>query len=267
MVGQPRHRRVPDDRRQRSAPRSAARLAGAGIHDRDDAADMRALRRRAGAAPRAYGTGDVIKSGGRGLTARPEGSAFQRLPGRDPDCGLARPRGRRAALREELPEALSVDVGFRQDGILVRLLRFSPRNLAPEALPAAKTAILESYPRLAAGERRRKRPRRFPSRRQLDDGRRHGGADGEGRLEQVSWVSPGFFQALDVPVLAGRDFAAADTASSARVMLVNETFVRRYLQDRAGDWHAPPNRSGAGISGDGLRDRRHRPRHQVRGRS
>jgi putative ABC transport system permease protein len=33
-------------------------------------------------------------------------------------------------------------------------------------------------------------------------------------------------------VLAGRDFTRADTATSPKVMLVNETFVSRYLKDR-----------------------------------
>ncbi len=41
-------------------------------------------------------------------------------------------------------------------------------------------------------------------------------------------VSPGYFQALRIPVLAGRDFADSDKAESAKVAIVNETFAKRF---------------------------------------
>ena len=41
-------------------------------------------------------------------------------------------------------------------------------------------------------------------------------------------VSPGLFATLGVPLRAGRDFASTDTAGSAPVAIVNETFVRRF---------------------------------------
>jgi putative ABC transport system permease protein len=44
-------------------------------------------------------------------------------------------------------------------------------------------------------------------------------------------VSPGYFRVLGIPVLAGREFAETDGASSPKVMLVNESFVRRYFPD------------------------------------
>jgi predicted permease len=42
-------------------------------------------------------------------------------------------------------------------------------------------------------------------------------------------VGPGFFRTLGVPVLAGREFADSDTASSQHVGIVNEEFARRFL--------------------------------------
>jgi putative ABC transport system permease protein len=44
-------------------------------------------------------------------------------------------------------------------------------------------------------------------------------------------VSPGYFRALGIPVLAGREFAETDDASSTKVMLVNESFARQYFPD------------------------------------
>lgn len=42
-------------------------------------------------------------------------------------------------------------------------------------------------------------------------------------------VGPDFFHTMGVPILAGRDIAESDTRNSPFVVLVNETFVKRYL--------------------------------------
>jgi predicted permease len=47
-------------------------------------------------------------------------------------------------------------------------------------------------------------------------------------LVPINVVSPGLFATLGVPLLAGRDFAATDTASSPSVVIVNESFMRRF---------------------------------------
>jgi len=42
-------------------------------------------------------------------------------------------------------------------------------------------------------------------------------------------VGPGYFDAMGVPLLAGREFTEADGPEAPRVAIVNEAFVRRYL--------------------------------------
>ena len=42
-------------------------------------------------------------------------------------------------------------------------------------------------------------------------------------------VGPNFFHTMGVPILAGRDIAESDTRDSQRVVLVNETFVKKLL--------------------------------------
>jgi len=42
-------------------------------------------------------------------------------------------------------------------------------------------------------------------------------------------VSPGFFATYGTPMLAGRDFTPQDTLSAPRVVIVNETFARKYF--------------------------------------
>jgi predicted permease len=57
-------------------------------------------------------------------------------------------------------------------------------------------------------------------------------ADAEA-VSQVDTVTPGWFGAEGIGVLAGRDFADRDTLANEQVMVVNEAFVRRLLGGRA----------------------------------
>ena len=52
------------------------------------------------------------------------------------------------------------------------------------------------------------------------------GKEGDSKF---TWVSPGYFETMGIPRLSGRGFDLNDTAASARVAIVNQTFVRRYL--------------------------------------
>lgn len=44
----------------------------------------------------------------------------------------------------------------------------------------------------------------------------------------IEAISPQWFQTMKVPLRVGRDFTAADTAQSHKVVIVNETFARRF---------------------------------------
>jgi predicted permease len=45
---------------------------------------------------------------------------------------------------------------------------------------------------------------------------------------QFTWVSPGYFDTMGIPIVRGRSFSLRDTRSSPRVAVVNETFVKRF---------------------------------------
>src|SRR5262249_9387164 len=60
-------------------------------------------------------------------------------------------------------------------------------------------------------------------------------------------VTPGFFRTMQMPLIAGREFMEQDTPQSRRVAIVNQAFVRRFLDSanpvgarfrtgRSGDW-------------------------------
>ncbi|MBZ5560759.1 MAG: FtsX-like permease family protein, partial [Acidobacteriia bacterium] len=52
------------------------------------------------------------------------------------------------------------------------------------------------------------------------------------RIVAVNYVTPGWFAAYGIPIRSGRDIDVRDAAAAAPVMLVNETFARRFLRDR-----------------------------------
>jgi predicted permease len=61
------------------------------------------------------------------------------------------------------------------------------------------------------------------------DGRLPEVANGASRWVRSNVAGPDFFRTLGVPVLAGRDFAESDTASSPHVGIINEQFANRFL--------------------------------------
>jgi predicted permease len=46
-------------------------------------------------------------------------------------------------------------------------------------------------------------------------------------------IGPGFFGKMGIPLLAGREFTESDSAAGPKVAVVNETFVRRFLEGRS----------------------------------
>jgi putative ABC transport system permease protein len=54
------------------------------------------------------------------------------------------------------------------------------------------------------------------------------GSDNEPSPDQ-NWVSFGFFSTMQIPLLAGREFSSQDTATSQKVAIVDEAFVKHYF--------------------------------------
>jgi predicted permease len=53
---------------------------------------------------------------------------------------------------------------------------------------------------------------------------------GDDALVDFNFVSPGYFQTLRTPILAGRGFDARDTKTSPQVAIVNQTMVKKFFQ-------------------------------------
>jgi predicted permease len=76
------------------------------------------------------------------------------------------------------------------------------------------------------------------------DGRIPRPADGSSTMVRSNIAGPDFFRTLGVPVLAGRDFTDADTASSPHVGIINEEFAKRFLPNENALGHSIGSEDG-----------------------
>jgi len=56
------------------------------------------------------------------------------------------------------------------------------------------------------------------------------GSDADAGLAWINYLGAGYFQTVGTPLLAGRDFNDRDTATSVKVAIVNQAFVRKILK-------------------------------------
>lgn len=54
---------------------------------------------------------------------------------------------------------------------------------------------------------------------------------GQEPITALTQITPGFFDVLEIPLSAGRDFAATDDPATTQVVIVNEALVRRHFAD------------------------------------
>jgi predicted permease len=125
-----------------------------------------------------------------------------------------------------------VDLGFTTDRVLIAYTEYAVNDLAEiRARSRAYAEVLErlrAVPGVTAASgaaylgmgREPRAPRDY-----FIQGRPEG-RSGERPQAEVQAITPGFFRTLEIPVLAGRDFAATDTPESPRVAVINETLAR-----------------------------------------
>jgi len=174
----------------------------------------------------------AMRSGGRGLTNR-ERYSFQRffVIGQIA-ISLALLAGALLFVRS-FRNLITLDAGFRQNGILFVDTEFEGLRLPRERRVSFQTNLLEqirSLPQVESAAISTYKPLTGPG---WSQGVRVPGAQGEQEGgSRFTYVSPGYFKTMEIPVIAGRDFNDFDTATSRQVVLVNETFARRFFANR-----------------------------------
>ena len=138
-----------------------------------------------------------------------------------------------ALFLRDLRHAQQIDPGFETTGVLVMNFNLGREGYTPErgqvfyeqiaeraaALPGVRGAAIAQNPPLAGGFLRSV----FPE-----------GADTTTRdrvLVQVNTVSVGYFQAIGIPVVQGRDFTRGDTATSPKVVVINQTMAQQFWKN------------------------------------
>jgi predicted permease len=121
---------------------------------------------------------------------------------------------------------LTLNPGMRESGITVAFLGFWQSHLQPERWGSYETELLDEI-RSVPGVRSAAISTRVPLvGGSWEHGVRVGAIEGTSKF---TWVSPDYFQTMEIPIARGRGFGRDDTASSPHVAIVNETFVREFL--------------------------------------
>ena len=127
-----------------------------------------------------------------------------------------------------LAKIVTVDMGFRDEGVLTATATFQRLKLPPERVPGFKDELLERV-RAIPGVESAAITHIVPLR---DWGGGNAWIDGAPREPQgtrLSRIGPGYFKTLEVPLLAGRDFDGRDRVGAPNVAIVNQTFARKFL--------------------------------------
>ena len=173
------------------------------------------------------GSAEVLKAGGRGNTAGRERFGLRRgLVTVQVALSLVLLVGALLFSRS-LGKLLRVDPGFRTSGILITDLDLTQLKLAPNRRQSFKHDLLQQV-RAIPGVDAVADTTQVPlsgSGSNADiwmDGRDPSAKS----TVDMSGVSPGYFQTMETPLLAGRDFDERDTATSPKVAVVNQSFAR-----------------------------------------
>ena len=130
----------------------------------------------------------------------------------------------------------ATDTGFRREGVLLAAYDLTGRPVPDDPGVYARTFAsrllsgLRSQPSIEAAAISSSVPldiHGLPSRSFVLEGHAHADATLDDALSNT--VTPGYFSLMGIPIVAGVDFAPLDAPASSAQAIVNQEFVRRYL--------------------------------------
>jgi putative ABC transport system permease protein len=131
-----------------------------------------------------------------------------------------------------LVKLVTMDIGFDRENVLLISADLHTAKVPPEQMPAMFDDLqhrLGALPGVVSASRSLITPvsnRMWNNAIEVDTPNPPTGDDA---LVNFNFISPGFFQTLRTPLLAGRDFNEADTTTSAPVAIVNESVAKRFF--------------------------------------
>jgi len=171
----------------------------------------------------------VLKSTGRGMTAGRERFGLRRaLVVSQVALSLVLLVGALLFVRT-LRNLLTLDPGFRQQGVLVTALDLTRLNLAVERRQDFKRDLLNRIRAIPGVDSAADVGIVPVSGNSWNENVLIEGPEKLKGTPNFNRVSPGFFKTMRTPFLAGREFDDHDTATSPKVAVVNETFVSKIL--------------------------------------
>jgi predicted permease len=175
----------------------------------------------------------AMRSGARGLSAGRERFSLRRvLVTGQVALSLVLLVGALLFVRS-LQKLLSVDPGFRPEGIVAVDLDLRQPHYAKERIPMVYRNLLDrlaAQPGVISAAKVQMTPvsgSGWNERVQAD-----GSTEAATRVNQESFfnrVGPGYFRTMGIALVAGREFDDRDTLGSPKVAIVNETFVKRFF--------------------------------------
>jgi len=125
---------------------------------------------------------------------------------------------------------LTLNPGLRTSGLTVAYLGFPSAQVKPERLAEYKTQLVDEV-RAIPGIQNAAATTNVPlSGSTWGHEVEVGSLNGESRF---TYVSPSFFSTLNIPLLQGRNFTPGDTNDHPLVLIVNQAFVRKYVNPRS----------------------------------
>jgi predicted permease len=176
----------------------------------------------------------VLKSAGRGVTSGRERFGLRRvLVVSQVALSLVLLVGSLLFVRT-LRNLLTLDPGFRQDGIIVAAIDITRLNIAADQRQPFKRELLDRIRALPGIDGAADTGDIVPiSGNSWNENLFIAGDEKHQATPWFSRVSPGYFMTMRTAFLAGRDFDDHDTATSPKVAIVNETFVRKFLNGQS----------------------------------
>ena len=124
----------------------------------------------------------------------------------------------------------TLKVGFQQSGILVTNVDFQRLHLPEERFTEYKRDLVkrvQAIPGVESAANAMLVP--FGGSAWNEDVLLEG-SDTDAGVVWLNYLGPGYFQVIGTPLLTGRDFDDRDTATSGKVAIVNQAFVRKILK-------------------------------------